>query len=109
RIVKLVDDCGNIVISDRSQAGDFTDYRVADAAKVLMCFEQVNDVIARSAFFQAHCQVLSPPSLAAVAGIFIATAVFQFARCSLLGLIFVILLPWIPNPAISPFWPKMKA
>ena len=26
-----------------------------------------------------------------------------------LGLIFVILFPWIPSPAISPFWPKMKA
>ena len=25
------------------------------------------------------------------------------------GLILVILLPWIPSPAISPFWPKMKA
>ena len=26
-----------------------------------------------------------------------------------LGSIFVTLLPWIPIPAISPFWPKMKA
>jgi len=25
------------------------------------------------------------------------------------GLILVILLPWMPSPAISPFWPKMKA
>jgi hypothetical protein len=26
-----------------------------------------------------------------------------------LGLILVILFPWIPRPAMSPFWPKMKA
>src|SRR4051812_30788983 len=26
-----------------------------------------------------------------------------------LGWVFVILLPWIPIPAIRPFWPKMKA
>jgi hypothetical protein len=25
------------------------------------------------------------------------------------GLIFVILLPWMPIPAISPFWPKTNA
>jgi hypothetical protein len=31
------------------------------------------------------------------------------ARQSYLGLILLILLPWIPRPAISPFWPKMKA
>ena len=31
------------------------------------------------------------------------------ADVSYLGSIFVTLLPWIPIPAISPFWPKMKA
>jgi hypothetical protein len=25
------------------------------------------------------------------------------------GLILLILLPWIPIPAINPFWPKMNA
>lgn len=25
------------------------------------------------------------------------------------GVIFVILLPWMPSPAISPFWPKTNA
>jgi hypothetical protein len=28
---------------------------------------------------------------------------------ALFGLIFVIFVPWIPRPAISPFWPKMNA
>ena len=33
----------------------------------------------------------------------------QFLSIRYFGLIFVILLPWSPSPAISPFWLKINA
>ena len=49
RIVKLVNDRCSIVVGNGREAGDFTNCSVADTIKVLMCFEQINNFVDRSA------------------------------------------------------------
>ncbi len=45
----------------------------------------------------------------ATASIYLHESGGSAARPAYFGLILVILLPWMPSPAISPFWPKMNA
>ena len=65
-----MDDRSDVVVRDLAEAGKFAEYSIADAAKVLMSFEQVNNVVVHSAFVQSHCESRSKPSLAAVAAVF---------------------------------------
>ena len=50
---------GGIVVSDRPEASDFTEYGVAHTAKVFMCFEELDELIDRNAFAQVKLALLT--------------------------------------------------
>jgi hypothetical protein len=65
--------------------------------------DRLQTSVSWSFFYERGAAVGAPPDARFV------VAILHRRSRIYLGVIFVILLPCTPSPAISPFWPKMKA